>query len=186
MLRPYGRTDRLAWWANARSGAGVVEPDLGPAASDHESLRSTAEVDQENTQGREGTKRYDAPATPYQRALDDSTVTKAHKARLNRENKPLNPAQIQREIRALTAQLLTLTTAKRAARQRPSTRAHFPMSPRRVLRAHLDMIPRGACCRVTQRANISLAQPRRPRSSPRRRTAWRTRRRPPRTSRGRC
>ena len=72
--------------------------------------------------GAKVSKTYDDPATPYQRALKDQKVTKTNKTQLTRENKPLNPAQLQRQIQALCAQLLTLTAAKRAAKQRPATR----------------------------------------------------------------
>ena len=80
-------------------------------------------------------KHYDEPATPYQRALHHKTLTKAEQARLRRENQPLNPAQIQREIQDLTARLLSLTTAKRAARQRPATRALPDDSSKEATRA---------------------------------------------------
>jgi len=70
------------------------------------------------------TKTYDAPATPYQRVLADTgTVSKAVKTRLRRENRPLNPAAIQRQIQALCTELLTLTTAKQAAKRQPVIRA---------------------------------------------------------------
>lgn len=70
------------------------------------------------------TKKYDIPATPYQRCLaDKGTVRAVVKARLKRENLPLNPAAIQRQIQALTAELLTLTTAKSGPKTRPSIRA---------------------------------------------------------------
>ncbi|WP_426998447.1 DDE-type integrase/transposase/recombinase [Pseudarthrobacter sp. N5] len=70
------------------------------------------------------TKKYDAPRTPFQRILaDEGTVRKAVKTRLTRENKPLNPAAIQRQVQALTAELLTLTTSKQGPKARPSMRA---------------------------------------------------------------
>jgi hypothetical protein len=69
-------------------------------------------------------KKYDLPATPYTRALADrGTVTRTVKTRLTKENKPLNPAAIQRQIQALAAELLALTTAKRGAKTPPGTRA---------------------------------------------------------------
>ncbi|ALV40826.1 integrase [Pseudarthrobacter sulfonivorans] len=74
--------------------------------------------------GAKTTKKYDLPATPYQRVLaDKGTVRKTDKTRLGRENQPLNPAAIQRQIQALTAELLTLTTSKQAAKPKPATRA---------------------------------------------------------------
>jgi hypothetical protein len=74
--------------------------------------------------GAKMTKTYDTPKTPFQRVLDDSgTVHKPAKTRLIRENEPLNPAAIQRQIQALTAQLLTLTTSKKGPATKPSLRA---------------------------------------------------------------
>jgi hypothetical protein len=70
------------------------------------------------------TKKYDKPATPFLRVLaDEGTVRVAVKARLKRENLPLNPAAIQRQVQALTAELLTLTTAKSGPKAQPSIRA---------------------------------------------------------------
>jgi hypothetical protein len=70
------------------------------------------------------TRKYDKPATPYQRVLTDKgTVRAAVKARLKRENLPLNPAAIQRRIQALTAELLTLTTAKSGPKAQPAIQA---------------------------------------------------------------
>lgn len=72
------------------------------------------------------TKTYDLPATPYQRVLADTgTLKKTVKAKLTRENKPLNPAAIQ----SLTTELLTLTTAKQGPKKQPSLRALSNDSP---------------------------------------------------------
>lgn len=69
-------------------------------------------------------KKYDAPATPYQRVLADAdTVRKVAKTKLARENKPLNPAAIQRQVQALCAELLALTTAKQGTKTKPGIRA---------------------------------------------------------------
>jgi hypothetical protein len=69
-------------------------------------------------------KKYDAPKTPFHRVLDDSgTVRKSVKTQLAHQNKQLNPAAIQRQIRALTEQLLTLTPSKKGPKPKPSTRA---------------------------------------------------------------
>ena len=74
--------------------------------------------------GAKMTKTYDTPKTPFQRVLADTgTVHKPAKTRLIRENEPLNPAAIQRQIQALTAQLLTLTTSKKGPATKPSSRA---------------------------------------------------------------
>jgi hypothetical protein len=82
------------------------------------------------------TKTYDAPATPYQRVLADTgTVAKATKARLKRENRPLNPAAIQRQIQALCTELLTLTTAKQGPKKQPAIRAKSNESTNQPRRA---------------------------------------------------
>lgn len=74
--------------------------------------------------GAKVTKTYDTPATPFQRVLADTgTISKTVKARLKRENRPLNPAAIQRQIQALCTELLTLTTAKQGPKKQPAIRA---------------------------------------------------------------
>ncbi|WP_426989452.1 integrase catalytic domain-containing protein [Pseudarthrobacter sp. Y6] len=70
------------------------------------------------------TKKYDRPATPYARVLaDEGAVRPSVKAKLKRENKPLNPAAIQRQVQALCSELLTLTTAKQGPKSQPTIRA---------------------------------------------------------------
>ena len=74
--------------------------------------------------GAKTTKKYDKPATPFQRVLaDQGTVPKRVKKTLTDENKPLNPAAIQRHMQALAAELLTLTTAKQGPKPKPAIRA---------------------------------------------------------------
>lgn len=69
------------------------------------------------------TKTYDLPATPYQRVLADTgTVKKTVKTKLTREDKPLNPAAIQRQIQSFAGKLLTLTTAKQGPKNQASLR----------------------------------------------------------------
>ena len=86
--------------------------------------------------GAKVTKKYDKPATPFQRVLADTgTVTRTVKASLTRENKPLNPAAIQQQIKGLADQLLTLTTAKLGPKTRPVIRAKLndsTIQPRRA------------------------------------------------------
>lgn len=60
----------------------------------------------------------------------------------------VNPAAVQRQIQALTSELLTLTTSKAAARNKPqiqptTTRASVHESTKRGLHAHLDVSHRG-------------------------------------------
>ena len=81
-------------------------------------------------------KKYDAPATPYQRVLaDGGTVRKAAQTRLTKENTPLNPAAIQRRVQALCAELLALTTAKQGTKPLPAIRAKSNDSTNRSKRA---------------------------------------------------
>jgi len=82
------------------------------------------------------TKKYDKPATSFQRALTDkSAVTKAVKTNLKAENKPLNPAALQRQMQALAAELLTLTTSKQGPKPQPAIRAKSNDSTKKTSRA---------------------------------------------------
>ena len=75
-------------------------------------------------------------ATPLQRVLDDtSAVTDSVKAKLRGQNEPLNPAAIQRQIQALCAELLTLTTSKKSPKTRPVIRAKLNDSTNQPRRA---------------------------------------------------
>jgi hypothetical protein len=65
-------------------------------------------------------KKYDRAQTPYQRAIQHPTITTKAKDALTRAYARINPAAVQREIQALTAELLVLTTAKAAARAKPT------------------------------------------------------------------
>jgi hypothetical protein len=65
------------------------------------------------------TKKYDRPATPAARASRHGCVAIKDKKVLADIYPTLNPAAIQRKIQALTAQLLTLTTAKARAVPKP-------------------------------------------------------------------
>jgi hypothetical protein len=69
------------------------------------------------------TKKYDRPATPATRATRHKDVTAKDKKTLAGIYPALNPAAIQRQIQALTAQLLTLTTAKARATPKPPATA---------------------------------------------------------------
>lgn len=81
-------------------------------------------------------KTYDSPATPFQRVLANTgAVSRDSKARLKREDRPLNPADIQRQIQALCAELLTLSTAKQAPRKQPAIRAQSNDSTKQPKRA---------------------------------------------------
>jgi len=64
-------------------------------------------------------KKHDLSATPHQRAERHVKVTKKAKTAMSATYTKINPAAVQREIQALTEELLTLTTAKAAARTKP-------------------------------------------------------------------
>jgi hypothetical protein len=66
------------------------------------------------------TKRYDIPTTPHRRSERHNAVSTQDKTIMKDTFAGLNPAAIQRQIQALTAELLTLTTSKAAATTRPA------------------------------------------------------------------
>jgi len=68
-------------------------------------------------------KKYDTVTTPRRRAVDHSAVTNEDIAILADTFRELNPAAIQRQIQALTNELLTVTTTKAGARHRPAATA---------------------------------------------------------------
>ena len=69
--------------------------------------------------GAKVTKKYDPPQTPHQRAGLSKKVSKEDKTIMHETLKELNPAATQRQIQALTQELLTLTTSKASARRKP-------------------------------------------------------------------
>jgi len=76
--------------------------------------------------GAEVTKRYDLPTTPHRRADRHQAVTAEDKTIMIDTYASLNPAAIQRQIQALSGELLTLTTSKAAATIKPPARAPWP------------------------------------------------------------
>jgi hypothetical protein len=85
-------------------------------------------------------KNYDRPTTPHHRADRHDAVTEQDKAIMKDTFAGVNPAAVQRQIQALTAELLTLTTSKAAARAKPhiphaATRASTHESTERATRA---------------------------------------------------
>jgi hypothetical protein len=69
--------------------------------------------------GAKVTKKHDLAATPYQRAGRHAKVTKKAMTAMSRAYATINPAAVQREIQALSLELLTLATAKTAASEKP-------------------------------------------------------------------
>ena len=63
--------------------------------------------------------KYDRPTTPHRRAAAHLTVTEQDKTIMTDTLADVNPAAVQRQIQALTSELLTLTTSKAAARSKP-------------------------------------------------------------------
>jgi len=57
-------------------------------------------------------KKYDKATTPHRRAERHKSVTDQDKAILANTYTAINPAAVQRQIQALTTELLTITTSK--------------------------------------------------------------------------
>ena len=86
--------------------------------------------------GAKVTKKYDTATTPHRRAERHDAVSDEDKAILADTYTDLNPAAIQRQIQALTAELLTLTTSKAGAVAKPVlTRASADESTKPATRA---------------------------------------------------
>jgi hypothetical protein len=68
-------------------------------------------------------KKYDIATTPHRRADRHAIVTAEDKKVLADTYCDLNPAAIQRQIQALTEQLLAITTSKTGPRRKPSADA---------------------------------------------------------------
>jgi len=73
--------------------------------------------------GAKVTKKYDKATTPYRRADRHEVVAAEDKNILADIYRDLNPAAIQRQIQALTEQLLSITTSKAGPHRKPSTEA---------------------------------------------------------------
>ena len=70
------------------------------------------------------TKRYDTATTPFRRAVNHPDTTVDRIAALARTHALINPAATQRQIQALTAQLLNMTTSK----SQSATRTRIPQA----------------------------------------------------------
>ena len=69
--------------------------------------------------GAKVSKKHDKAATPFHRAIDHPTTSVERIVALTRTYSLINPAATQRQVQALTAQLLTMTTSKAG----PTTKA---------------------------------------------------------------
>ena len=90
--------------------------------------------------GAKVSKKYDTATTPYRRAVAHDTVVDEDKAILTDTHDGLNPAAVQRQIQALTGELLTLTTSKAGPKTTapvaaPATRASTNESTNQASRA---------------------------------------------------
>lgn len=64
--------------------------------------------------GAKVSKKHDTATTPFLRAIDHPAITVERIVALTRTYSPINPPATQRQVQALTAELLTLTTSKTA------------------------------------------------------------------------
>ena len=76
--------------------------------------------------GAKVTKKYDTATTPFRRAIAHPTMTDDRIASMARTHALINPAAAQRQLQALTAQLLKLTISK----SQPARRARIPKRAR--------------------------------------------------------
>jgi hypothetical protein len=90
--------------------------------------------------GAKVSKKYDRATTPHRRAEAHDTLSVQNKAILADTYAGINPAAVQRQIQALTSELLTLTTSKAAPKTKapvsaPATRASSDESTNQTSRA---------------------------------------------------
>ena len=79
----------------------------------------SAETDLQGPRRRQGHQAVRRPQTPHRRAERHETVSAQDKTIMKDTLIGLNPAAIQRQIQALSAELLTLTTSKVSATPKP-------------------------------------------------------------------
>jgi hypothetical protein len=106
--------------------------------------------------GAKVSKKHDEATTPFHRTIDHPTMTVERIVALTRTYSLINPAATQRQVQALTAQLITLTTTKAATTAQP------PINKRARLReatnpprAHLEMRQQATDRRVIHNAWLS-------------------------------
>ena len=93
--------------------------------------------------GAKVSKKHDTAATPFHRVIDHPTMTVERIVALTRTYSLINPAATQRQIQALTAQLLTMTTSKAGPPPKPKfPSAHGHMRQRIRLARILRPTPR--------------------------------------------
>jgi hypothetical protein len=121
-------------WARVRELVGYLRYDT---AAELEKLNEIWELDstftnyllpqqkliQKQRHGAKVTKKHDAPATPHQRAIRHEKMRKRAIIQMNAAFKQIKPGALSRRILALTAQLETLSRAKKPAAVKPVNRA---------------------------------------------------------------
>ncbi|MGH7867271.1 MAG: hypothetical protein ACREP9_06455 [Candidatus Dormibacteraceae bacterium] len=70
-------------------------------------------------------KKYDTATTPHHRAERHKSLDNKLTKTLVKTHAELNPAAVQRQIQALTTQLLTLVTSKTAAARKPAPTTNY-------------------------------------------------------------
>jgi len=85
-------------------------------------FQPTMKLKSKKRYGSRVTKSYEPPQTPYQRVLASPAVDVAHKQKLRRQYKQLNPAALKRELDKLRKYLFVLATRKKAPIQLKTTR----------------------------------------------------------------
>src|SRR5262249_47279277 len=110
--------------------------------------------------GAKVSKKHDNATTPFHRAIDHPTMTVERIVALTRTYSLINPAATQRQIHALTAQLLTLVTSKAA----PDAAA--PINKRARLREATNQPSRASCREATGRHRRAARMVARTTSSP--------------------
>ena len=105
-----------------RGRVAATEQDLDVAVADDELLRSTAKAHQEGPQRCEGHQEVRQGSDPTPARGPAPIVTNEDRIILADTYRDLNPAALQRQIQALTEQLLAITTSKTGPHRKPSTR----------------------------------------------------------------
>jgi integrase-like protein len=86
--------------------------------------------------GAKVSKKYDTATTPYRRAAAHGAITDGDKTALANTYTGINPAAVQRQIQALTTELLTITTSKAGPRPKAQpSRASADEATNRATRA---------------------------------------------------
>ena len=97
----------------------LLKRNLAAAVQADQLLLPAAETDIQSPCWRQVSKKHDKATAPFHRVIDHPAMTVARIVALTRTYSLINPAATSRQIQALTAQLLTITTSKAG----PTTKA---------------------------------------------------------------